>query len=316
MSPVLPTHNEAHSSASTASPGDDEKSRREQTNLVRPGNLAGRNHLIAILGEFVGTFFFLLFSLGGTSVALQAANSVTGNINPAGASVANSDNLLYIALVFGVSLAACVWVFFRVSGGLFNPAVTLAFVVTKNISPLRGVYLTIAQFAGGLAGAAVADGLTPGPLLAATTLGGGASIVQGLFLEMFMTSMLVLTILMTAVEKHRATMAAPIAIGMSFFVCEAFSVYYTGGSLNPARSLAPAAVNKSFPGYFWIYFLGPVLGSLLAVAFYMLLKHLQYETNLGPDCDGDGYTHAYDQDARARLDRIENLLARTAERTV
>jgi aquaporin related protein len=318
MSPVLPSHsNDLHSAASTASPHEDEKARREQPSVIAPGNLAGRNHLIAMLGEFVGTTMFLLFSLGGTSVALQAANSVTGNLNDAGAAQANSDNLLYIALVFGVSLGACVWCFFRVSGGLFNPAVTVAFMAIQGITPVRGVLLIIAQFCGGLAGAGLADGLTPGPLFAATTLGGGASIVQGLFIEVFMTSMLVFTILMTAVEKNRATFVAPIAIGMSFFICEAFSVYYTGGSLNPARSLGPATVNKSFPGYFWIYFVGPVLGSLLAVAFYKLLKYLNYETNLGPDCDDDGHSWHHSADMRGRLDRIENLLARTAEtRTV
>lgn len=190
---------------------------------------------------------------------------------------------------------------------------TLAFVAIQGITPLRGVLLAISQFAGGLAGAGLAFGLTPGPLFAATTLGGGASIVRGLFIEVFMTAMLVFTILMTAVEKNRATFVAPIAIGMSFFICEAFSVMYTGGSLNPARSLGPAAVNRAFPGYFWIYFVGPILGSLLAVGFYKLLKYLNYQTNLGPDADDDGHTWSHGNDIRSRLDRIEGLLARTAE---
>jgi aquaporin related protein len=54
--------------------------------------------------------------------------------------------------------------------------------------------------------------------------------------------------------------------------------------LNPARSLGPAVVNRSFPGYFWIYWLGPVLGSLLACGFYTLLKYLRWrECNPGQD---------------------------------
>ncbi|TXT11248.1 hypothetical protein VHUM_01999 [Vanrija humicola] len=257
---------------------------------------------------------FLLFSLGGTSVALQAANSVTGLVKD-GSSVTNSDNLLYIALIFGASLAANVWCFFRISGGLFNPAVTLAFVVIGGITPIRGVLLFIAQIAGGLAGAALADGLTPGPLFAATTLGGGASIAQGLFIEVFMTAMLVFTILIVAVEKNKATFIAPVAIGLSFFICEMFSVYYTGGSLNPARSLGPAVMNRKFPGYFWIYWVGPILGSLLAAGFYKLLKLVRYETNLGPDCDGDGVTYEYENDMRARLNRIEGLLSQQVKQT-
>jgi len=61
-------------------------------------------------------------------------------------------------------------------------------------------------------------------------------------------------------------------------------VFFTGGSLNPARSLGPAVVNASFPGYFWIYWVGPILGALLACGFYILLKWLRWmECNPGQD---------------------------------
>lgn len=61
-------------------------------------------------------------------------------------------------------------------------------------------------------------------------------------------------------------------------------VYFTGGSLNPARSFAPCVVLGVFPGYHWIYWLGPVLGSFLAVGFYRFMKVLEYETaNPGQD---------------------------------
>lgn len=215
--------------------------------------------------------------------------------------------------MFGCSLAANVWCFFRVSGGLFNPAVTFAFVLIRGITPIRGILLFIAQIAGGLAGAALADALTPGPLLAATTLGGGASVARGFFIEVFMTAMLVFTILMLAVEKHRGTFMAPLGIGISFFICEMFSVYYTGGSLNPARSLGPAVMNKSFPHYHWIYWIAPLCGAALAAGLYKLLKYIQYETNLGPDCDGDGYTYNQTTSLNTRLDRIEQMLTQNRE---
>jgi aquaporin related protein len=64
---------------------------------------------------------------------------------------ADGIDSLYIAIIFGASLAANVWCFFRISGGLFNPAVTLSFVVIGGITPIRGVLLFIAQIAGGLA---------------------------------------------------------------------------------------------------------------------------------------------------------------------
>ena len=61
-------------------------------------------------------------------------------------------------------------------------------------------------------------------------------------------------------------------------------VYFTGGSLNPARSLGPAVVTRDFPTYFWIYFIGPIFGALLASGFYALLKYLRWkECNPGQD---------------------------------
>jgi aquaporin related protein len=60
--------------------------------------------------------------------------------------------------------------------------------------------------------------------------------------------------------------------------------YYTGGSLNPARSLGPDVINRSFPGYHWIYWVGPLLGSLLASGFYYFLTFFSYESvNPGQD---------------------------------
>ncbi len=66
--------------------------------------------------------------------------------------------------------------------------------------------------------------------------------------------------------------------GLSLFIAELTGVYFTGGSLNPARSFAPAVVNRSFEVYHWIYWLGPVLGALLAASFYKFIKMLEYET--------------------------------------
>lgn len=73
-------------------------------------------------------------------------------------------------------------------------------------------------------------------------------------------------------------------------------MYYTGGSLNPARSFGPAVVLHSFHGYHWIYWVGPALGALLAAGFYGLIKMFEYETaNPGQDFD-DIEASAYDPD--------------------
>lgn len=73
---------------------------------------------------------------------------------------------------------------------------------------------------GGIAAAGVVAALFPGPLKVQTSLGGGASIVQGLFIEMFLTAQLVFTIFMLAAEKHKATFIAPVGIGLSLFIAE------------------------------------------------------------------------------------------------
>lgn len=238
-----------------------------------------RTNLVFGIGEFVGTFLFLFFAFAGT----QVAN--TGPANAGG--LPSTSNLLYIALAFGFSLMVNVWAFFRVTGGAFNPAVTLALVVVGGFPAVRAVIVIVAQILGATAAAGLVQVMFPGPLAVETTLGGGANTAQGFFIELFLTCELVFVILMMAVEKHRATFAAPVAIGLALFLSEMVGVYFTGGSLNPARSLGPAIVNHHFPRYHWIYWLGPALGALLACAFYKLLQALRYH-DINPGADDDG----------------------------
>lgn len=88
-----------------------------------------RNHFVAMCGEFVGTTLFLFFALGGTQVANNIPTSSGESIEETGS---NPQQLQYIALSFGFSLAVNAWVFFRISGGLFNPAVTLGMCIVSS----------------------------------------------------------------------------------------------------------------------------------------------------------------------------------------
>ncbi|KAK4208019.1 aquaporin-like protein [Rhypophila decipiens] len=265
-----------------------------------------RNNLVAAIGEFVGTFLFLFFAFAGTQVANMSAAAVAASPG----SPPDPTTVTFISLCFGLSLMANVWAFYRVTGGLFNPCVstytplhnqtpydkhetdeldgqvTLALFLVGGLPATRCIAVVIAQLLGGIAAAGVVSGLFPGPLAVNTTLGGNASVVQGLFIEMFLTAELVFVIIMVAVEKHKSTYLAPVAIGVAFTLAELVGVFFTGGSLNPARSLGPAVVNGSFPGYFWIYWVGPALGAILACGFYVLLKWLRWrECNPGQDWD-------------------------------
>ena len=85
---------------------------------------------------------------------------------------------------------------------------------------IRGLIILVAQIIGGMAAAAAVSALYPGPLNVRTTLGAGTSKAQGLFIEMFLTTMLVFTIFMLAAEKHKGTFIAPVGIGLALFIAE------------------------------------------------------------------------------------------------
>jgi aquaporin rerated protein, other eukaryote len=107
--------------------------------------------------EFVGTATFLTLAFGG----VQASASEAAAQNTPSLSV---ERVMYVSLSFGLSLLVSAWLFFRVTGGLFNPQVSLALLLAGIISPLRFVLYSIAQLLGGIAAAALVLGLTPGAL--------------------------------------------------------------------------------------------------------------------------------------------------------
>lgn len=104
--------------------------------------------------EFVGTAFFLLLGLGG----IQAA---TGEALESGSTI---EHVMYIATCMGFSLLVSAWLFYRVTGGLFNPNVTLALFFIGVIGPLRCVLFCLAQLVGAIAASGLILALTPGPL--------------------------------------------------------------------------------------------------------------------------------------------------------
>ena len=106
----------------------------------------------------------------------------------------------------------------------------------------------------------------------------------------FLTAELVFTVLMLAAEKSKDTFIAPIGIGLSLFVAEIAGVFYTGASLNPARSFGPCVAGASFQSYHWIYWIGPFLGALLSGGYFHFVKFLNYEeANPGQDSGGGDF---------------------------
>ena len=91
---------------------------------------------------------------------------------------------------------------------------------------------------------------------------------------------------MLAGEKHKGTFLAPVGIGVALFRAGQRATPFTGGSLNPARTLGPDVIAAKFAGTTWIYYTAPFVGALLATGVYKFLKYAQYETAVaGQDDD-------------------------------
>jgi aquaporin related protein len=243
----------APTTTTTAYGADSVSSRKRRFNVSDPA----RNNLVAFLAEFVGTFMFLFLAFAGTQVANNLSTLPTPDVY-------NPSVLILISLSFGFSLLANVWAFYRVSGGLFNPAVScpipsppdqrttiintvqvaLALYLVGGISLVRAILVAVAQILGGLAAASLVSGLFPGPLKVATSLGPDTSVAQGLFIEMFLTAELVFVVIMLAAEKHQSTHMAPVGIGIAFFVTQLTGKLYQPF---PLSFSVPYSSSSSFP---------------------------------------------------------------------
>ena len=172
-----------------------QKKKQERVEQKLPGIMQGasnleeahkrlilKNEMIAAVGEFCGTFLFLFLSLGIATIAGQqnlTANSAAQVQDTGGASAGGSldaSQLLYSSLGFGFSLAVNAWLFFRISGGLFNPAVTLALFLTKSLTWYRAVVLCVIQFVAAIAASGMAQVLVPGGINARTKLAGSTTV--------------------------------------------------------------------------------------------------------------------------------------------
>ncbi len=207
------------------------------------------------LAEFIGTFG-LVFA-GCRAIVINAHTG--GQVTQVG-----------IGLTFGLVVAAMIYATGHLSGAHLNPAVSLAFAVTRHF-PLR--YLlpySVAQ----LAGAAAAGGtlrLLFGPIasLGATLPRGSAW--QALVLEGILTFFLMSVIMAMATDSRAVGQSAPLAIGGTVGLEALFAGPISGASMNPARSFGPALASGEF-AHHWVYWIAPIAGALLGAMTYDLLR--------------------------------------------
>ena len=196
----------------------------------------------AILAEFIGTYA-LVFS-GCGAIILSELENLSSAVIP---------------IIFGLTITIFVYLLGRFSGAHFNPAVTIGFLLNKEISIKDSVFYIGIQILGGMLASRTHVALF-GRMhsFGVTTL--SVDIGQGFFLEAFCTGLLMFVILQVTRKENNIY---GIAIGGTVFISALLIGEYTGGSLNPARSIGPALVSGNTREIYF-YVLAPVIGSLIS----------------------------------------------------
>jgi aquaporin Z len=215
-----------------------------------------------LVAELLGTFVLLMF--GG--LAIFSANGLGDVVYPG-----QGSPLVIIGFGFGLALLIGLYAFGEVSGGHFNPAVSLAALIDKRIDISTFVMYVIAQVAGAiLAGLALAAAISKNFVATTATVPGpGVSDLDALLLEIVFTAFFVAVILkVTQSEAFGAT--ALLAISLTLVGIHFAGVPLTGASVNPARSLGSAIVGGNTTSL-WVYMVAPLVGAFVGWAFFKLV---------------------------------------------
>jgi len=215
------------------------------------------------LAELFGTFILVF---GGTTTLIEASKLGAGGVQ------------FIVPFGFGLSLLAALYVFAEVSGGHFNPAVSLGLFLDRRLTfeDLLGYW--IFQFAGAIMASLLMLIPFNHDLVKSTAdipHGNGTSI----FVEIAFTAIFVLVILQ-ATKSEKFGSSALVAIALTLLVAHFATILIDGTSLNPARSLGPALVGSQWTG-FWIFVIGPAAGAILGWIIYAVV--VKGDTNLRDD---------------------------------
>jgi MIP family channel proteins len=201
--------------------------------------------------------FALVFAGCGAAVTNAAYGGALGTVG--------------IALVFGLVIMAMVYATGHLSGAHVNPAVTVAFSLTRHFPAREAIAYVVAQCAGAVIGALLLLAVWPeqpaqlGATVPSISIGGA------LAYEMVLTAFLMFVIMAVATDTRSVGAAAAIAIGGTVGLDALFGGPVTGASMNPARSLGPALASGEWTD-FWIYVAGPLLGAALGALAYQLVR--------------------------------------------
>ena len=223
--------------------------------------------------EFIGAF--TLIFIGAAAVMLSGATGIVG-----------------IAIAHGLAIALMVTALGHISGGHFNPAVTLGFLMTRRIDPKLAVVYWLEQFAGAACAALLLWWIFPTQAtdpshIGAPVLNSAISQGAGFVLEAILTFFLVLAMFATAVDPRGAFKAvAGFGIGLVVTMGILCGWPLTGAAMNPARAFGPELVANFWGSYTWIYYVGPAVGAVVAALLYELLFLRDPVEPVGPKSTG------------------------------
>jgi aquaporin Z len=214
-----------------------------------------------LLAEFFGTFWLVLGGCGSAVIAAAFPNVGIG--------------LLGVSLAFGLTVLTMAYTVGHISGGHFNPAVSIGLAVGGRFSFSELPGYIIAQVVGAIAAAGVlyviasgAPGFSTDGGFAANGFGehspGKYSMMSGFITEVVMTFFFLIIILGSTSAKAPAGFA-PIAIGLGLTLIHLVSIPVTNTSVNPARSTGQAIFAGSWAvGQLWLFWVAPIIGAILA----------------------------------------------------
>ena len=188
-----------------------------------------------------------------------------------GAILASGGDIVAISLGFGLALVAGLYTVGRVSGGHFNPAVSLGMFLDKRISAGDMVGYWVSQVVGAVAASAVLAFIINQDQVATTITTFADPVVDnfGAFVgEAVLTAIFVMGVLVMA---KSTSYTKYLGIGLTLTAVHLIGVPFTGSSVNPARSLGPAIVGGEYGTDFWVYIAGPLVGGILAWVLYKVI---------------------------------------------
>jgi aquaporin TIP len=212
------------------------------------------------VAEFVGAFTLIFIGAGAAVAANQAHDST----------------LIGVAVANGIAIGVMVSAVGHISGGHFNPAITVGFLITRRIKPGLAVVYWVAQFGGAALAALLVRDLLPRTAsqavnLGVPALGHGVNASSGFLLEAILTFFLVWLVFASAVDPRGTFKSiAGLAIGLTITIDVLFGGPFTGAAMNPARAFGPQLVGHHW-SHAWVWYAGPILGAVVAVAVYELL---------------------------------------------